>query len=94
MPSQVLNTFEKNITYIPFDVDNEEHLIAYVMLNYHGRQHPTLRFQLEEPFTNVVHMMQTKIVERVCRKGDTFEKAKQLSDKLKADRLRAKAAAE
>jgi hypothetical protein len=69
-----------------FDVDNNEHLVAYAMLNYHGRQHPTLRFFLEEPYTNVLHMMQSKIVEKVCQLANVLDKAKQTSDQLKSER--------
>ncbi len=56
---------------VNFDVTNPEHLKAYKMLCIgeikNGvsliRQHPTLRFNLEHPFTNVRTMMQHKVGE-------------------------------
>ena len=49
--------------YVTFDVNNEQHLAAFVCLVKHGRQHPELRFELEHPYTNVVTMMLGKIAE-------------------------------
>lgn len=39
-------------TYYPpprvdFDPDNPEHLIALALLQFHGRQHPTIRFKID-----------------------------------------------
>jgi hypothetical protein len=40
-------------------------MTAYYMLRYQGKQHPTLRFSLQEPHKDVVNMMMTKIAENV-----------------------------
>lgn len=45
-----------------FDPTNPDHIEAYRMLVYEGRQHPTLRFTLEHPYLDVRAMMTDKIV--------------------------------
>lgn len=43
-----------------FDPDNDEHLKAFELL-MNGRQHPTLRFHVELPYTNVLQTMYDKV---------------------------------
>jgi hypothetical protein len=45
---------------VTFNTEDPEHLQAFEML-INGRQHPTLRFQLELPYVNVLQMMYDKI---------------------------------
>lgn len=61
--SQVLNTLRKEIEgkYQKFDPNNNQHLTAYYMLRYEGKQAPNIRFFLEDPYQDVVTMMQSKI---------------------------------
>lgn len=46
-----------------FDVNNPEHVKAFHMLQFGGRQHPNLRFHVEHPHLDVRTMM----MEKVCR---------------------------
>jgi hypothetical protein len=59
----ILNTFAKQFNYEQFDARNPEHLKAYMCLAYHARQHPTLRFYLEEPYQSVPSLMSARIAE-------------------------------
>jgi len=63
MPAQVLNTFSKSITYQVFDPNNREHMVAFTCLVFNGRQHPTLRFQLELPHLDIMSMMLKKVAQ-------------------------------
>lgn len=63
MSGQVLNTFTKAFSYQMFDAHNPAHIAAYQCLKHYGRQHPTLRFYLEEPYVSVPHMMEARIAE-------------------------------
>ena len=47
---------------VAFDPTNKEHLQAFESVYLHGRQHPTLRFTLDEGYTSVVTMAQDKIL--------------------------------
>lgn len=49
--------------FIPFNPASEEHRAAYWRLRTTGRQHPELRFVLEEKFGSVLTMMQAKIAD-------------------------------
>ena len=60
---------QTNEKYQDFNPGNKEHLKAYYMLRYDGRQHPTLRFKLQEPHKDAVNMMMTKIAERAIIKS-------------------------
>ena len=51
---------ERNNNRVTFDPSNHNHMRAYLMLTQ-GRQHPTLRFVVEHPFTDVYSMMHAKI---------------------------------
>lgn len=55
----------RNIPVVDFDANNEEHLYAAALIDQDGRQHPTLRFAVEPPFSHVVHMVRFKIAEKV-----------------------------
>lgn len=54
-------------THVDFDSTNSEHRKAYLMLNYMGRQHPTLRFVLKLPHTNVLSMMRDEMSKLLCK---------------------------
>ena len=51
---------------IEFDPNNREHLKAFSLLYLHGRQHPKLRFDLPDGFTDVptymAHMLLTAVI--------------------------------
>lgn len=51
---------QRSQSYVQFDPMNAEHMRAYVMLS-NGRQHPSLRFELEFPYQDVYAMMHVKI---------------------------------
>ena len=52
--------------HVDFDPKNVEHRKAYLMLQYQGRQHPTLRFVLKVPHNSVLHMMQAEMSKYLC----------------------------
>jgi hypothetical protein len=52
--------------HVDFDPRNAEHRKAYVMLQYHGRQHPDLRFNLKHPHTSVLPIMQEELAKMYC----------------------------
>lgn len=64
MQAQVLNSFSKHFVYEKFNASNPEHVKAYVCLKKFGRQHPTLRFYIEDPFLTVPHLMESRIADR------------------------------
>lgn len=66
--STVLQAAQANIALVTFDVKNKEHVKAFVMLHYAGRQHPTLRFLVEKPFLDVRSMMMDKMVRKAAGK--------------------------
>lgn len=68
MTAQILNTFNKTFVYEKFDANNMEHVAAYVCLKRYGRQHPTLRFYLEDPFTSIPHLMESRIADAYLAK--------------------------
>lgn len=43
--------------YVKFDPNNDDHLAAFYSLCFQHRQHPTLRFELEESYESVPSMM-------------------------------------
>lgn len=61
LKSEAMNKFVDERTEVPFDPSNPEHVKAFLLLQNESRQHPTLRFQLEQPFVSVFDMMKTKI---------------------------------
>lgn len=61
MAGQILNVFSKSFTYEQFDALNPDHIAAYVCLKQYGRQHPNLRFYLEDPFLSIPHLMESRI---------------------------------
>lgn len=63
MTAQVLNTFSKRFVYEKFDASNPKHVEAYVCLKKFGRQHPTLRFYIEDPFLTVPHLMESRVAD-------------------------------
>jgi hypothetical protein len=49
--------------HVAFDPNNPEHRLAYWILRTTGRQDEHLRFIVEEGYTSVLTMMQTKIAD-------------------------------
>ena len=47
---------------VKFDINEPEHLAAAKSLLLDGKQHPSLRFTLEQPFFDVRTMLTSKIV--------------------------------
>ena len=54
-------------THIPFDAGNSEHRAIYWKLRTYGRQDADIRFVLEEGFSSIMTMMQTKIADHYSR---------------------------
>jgi hypothetical protein len=54
--------------HVEFDAKNPEHRKAYLMLQYQGRQHDTLRFILKLPYHSVLHMMQAEMAKSLAQK--------------------------
>ena len=59
--STILPLATSHLTVVHFNAQTREHIEAYVMLTQRGRQHPTLRFVLENPFIDVRSMMHDHI---------------------------------
>lgn len=59
---QVLNSLTRSLNYQHFDPTLSEHLLAYKNFTAAGRQHPTMRFFLEEPYLDIPTMMRSKII--------------------------------
>ena len=58
--AQTLQRAVNSLQTVAFDTDNADHLAAFELL-INGRQHPTLRFIVEAPYTNARQMMYDKI---------------------------------
>jgi hypothetical protein len=56
-PTAALRNFTQRLTQVDFNVNDPEHIKAYICLTQHGRQHPTLRFNLTNGFQDVHSMM-------------------------------------
>ena len=56
-------TILKHPETVKFDPRCQAHLLAFADLRATGKQHPTLRFELEQPFSNVVTMINQKIID-------------------------------
>lgn len=54
-------------THIHFNPAKAEHRAVYWRLRTSGRQDPDLRFVLEEGYSSVLTMMQTKLADHFCR---------------------------
>jgi hypothetical protein len=67
-----------------FDPTKKDHMVAFTCMVSLGRQHPTLRFKLEAPHTDVRSMMIARVAEHVASKH--VPKAKSLfeSEKMAA----------
>ncbi len=64
MSTAFLENYFKNVLNIQtFNANNPDHLKAYVYMRDFGRQHPTLRFFLEEPHVSIPTMMDSKIAD-------------------------------
>ena len=48
--------------HVIFDPNDKDHLQAFHSFYFKGKQHPTLRFTLEEGYSSVVTMAQNKII--------------------------------
>lgn len=55
---------------VRFDPTNNEHKIAFWMLLEKGKQHPTLRFILEDTYRSVPEMMEAKMTEKPITQWD------------------------
>lgn len=69
-----------------FNPHNPEHRRAFYLVSIEQKQHPTLRFQLEEPFSSVLLMMQAKLALWACR--DFAAKVEHNSSSIKQFRTR------
>lgn len=67
--STVLQNAHTSLRTVKFDPKNKEHIRAFVMLHYSGRQHPTLRFIVEQPFLDVRSMMIDKLIRKSVGKA-------------------------
>jgi hypothetical protein len=56
--------FQNNILVQHFDPENPEHLEAYRMLDKEGRQHPSLRFHLNNVYFSDVPTMMARCIAR------------------------------
>lgn len=63
LPKRIVTVINPT-NHVRFDAGNPEHLQAFYMLKFKARQHPTLRFVLEDGFSDVPQMMQSKITDR------------------------------
>lgn len=59
--SPVLARASAHLCQADFDPANVEHMKAFDLLVNHGRQHPTLRFRLEQPYLDIRSMMQAAV---------------------------------
>lgn len=71
-------------THITFDPANLEHRQIYWKLRTTGRQDPDVRFALEEGFSSVMTMMQTKIADHYSKPPEGLK----LSGKMRVIDLR------
>lgn len=53
--------------YVIFDPANDEHKAAYWHIRTTGRQLNKLRFIVEEGFSSVLTMMQSKLADHCCK---------------------------
>lgn len=61
--TSALQRASAHLQHTYFDVNNPEHIKAFQMLQFGGRQHPTLRFHVEQPHLDVRTMMMEKVCE-------------------------------
>lgn len=64
--------------YVDFDPTNKDHIEAFSMLclgvdNDNFRQHPTLRFNIHHPYTDVRKMMFHMVARDYIRLGETVK---------------------
>jgi hypothetical protein len=55
---------------VKFDPKNKEHIEAFRSVYFNGKQHPTLRFELEEGYASVVSMASDKLLRRFLKHED------------------------
>ena len=48
---------------VKFNPSNPQHVEAYLCIRLHGKQHPTLRFELDEDFQSVPGMMEVMLAD-------------------------------
>lgn len=53
--------------HVPFNPENPEHRAAYWHIRSTGRQLDKLRFVVEEGFSSVLTMMQSKLADHYCK---------------------------
>lgn len=61
----VLETVSRK--HVTFDPGNAEHRAVYWRLRTTGRQDSELRFIIDEGFSSIITMMQTKLADYYCR---------------------------
>ncbi len=58
---------------VKFDPNSREHMIAYLALVEHGRQHPNIRFELEFPYLDIKSMMEAKIARAYANRFNNID---------------------
>jgi hypothetical protein len=61
MKETKLTHFASQFRHEKFDASNVEHIKAYAYMQNHGRQHPTIRFSLEDGHLSVPIMMAERL---------------------------------
>jgi hypothetical protein len=61
MSQAILPAYMQTIEKVYFNPKNKDHLTALSLLVEQNRQHPTLRFVLEQPYLDVRAMMLHKV---------------------------------
>lgn len=57
------NPHVKQLVVEDFDPRNRDHMVAFLCINRYGKQHPTMRFKLEHPYTSIKAMMDAKVAD-------------------------------
>jgi len=70
----VLYRAVSHLQFADFDPKVPEHVEAFVWLTQKSRQHPTMRFRLEQPYLDVITMMYDKIGREYAAKVLTAKK--------------------
>ena len=63
---------------VEFDPTIKEHQHAFVALTQFNRQHPTLRFVLEQPYVDVRSMMHGKVAELFTKQTGVLNDVRKL----------------
>ena len=63
---------------VEFDINDREHIKAFVALTQFNRQHPTLRFTVNPPYNDVRTMMSAKVCEMFSQQSGVFDEVKEM----------------